>query len=95
MTSDIITDVTVCPAEPSGGAVPVQVGVDGQVGPTQRCGQSLPQTVLLLQEVLQVRAERLERLEPLSCRTDDENVTQRLFFVSAARAQQLTVSANL
>lgn len=60
------------------------VGVDGQAVPTQRPGQSLPQTVLLPQDVLQVGAERLDRLEPLSCRKDDENV--RAFILRLSRS---------
>ena len=47
-------------------------------------GQSLPQTVLLPQDVLQVGAERLDRLEPLSCRKDDENV--RAFILRLSRS---------
>lgn len=48
----------------------MQVSLNGQVGSTQRSHQSLSQTVLILQEVLQVDAEQLQHLEPLSCRTD-------------------------
>lgn len=45
----------------------MQVRLDGQVVSTHRLHQSLPQTALVLQDVLEMSAEHLQHLEPASC----------------------------
>lgn len=54
----------------------MQVSLDRQVGAAQRPHQSLPQTVLVLQDLLQMTTKNLQHLEPLSYRTRDKQKKQ-------------------